>query len=495
MANKYMGPIGLEELILLIKRSLSGKQPLVQFAVMPPVDDYIGKVVQYVGETDAEYRKGGFYYDDGVSWSGVNVPGTCFKVVTSLPDWNTASEETVYWLADLTENSITAHIKDPLNYNVFLKGGSSSGGFEIVDALPAWNLASAKLIYFIEQDNKLTGYVKDEDNVSDWFTVGSSETLTYKGSVLGNALPTADRTVGDVYNLSTLSIYGPAGTWVMWNGTTWLAMHPPIDQVVAEDSGNPVSSDAVFEAIQDVTLTAGEGIRIDDVGDGHIVSANLVEGTGISIIQELDKSLRIECTAESVSLKGSCLLAELGALSDVQKGDLWSIEDGFDVNVNGTIVAYGTGTAGKKSYEPGTNLVGLRTVVGPTTLDTLSWDNYGSSQVDLDMFYVKPSYRSLGPFSGTSSIDIRPNELTLVTLASVGAAHTVTFNLLDDAINKYSEYMIRISTTAGFTGLGQIVFNGATTVRPLNSPFKPTSLNTYELSIVNDILAYDTVYK
>jgi len=495
MANKYMGPVGLEELILLIKRSFSGKQPLVQFAVMPPIDDYIGKVVQYVGETDAQYSKGGFYYDDGTEWQAVNVPGSCFEVVTVLPDWAIASNETVYWLVDTNDNSITAFIKDPLHVNVFFEGGSSGGGFEIVPALPAWNLASSKIIYFLVNENKLTGYVKDDSNNDNWFTIGSSEALIYKGAVAINALPTSDRVVGDVYRLTNQSIHGPAGTWVMWNGSAWAAMNSPIDQAVTEGSNNTVSSNAVFEALQDITLEAGDGINIETVLENNIISAKLVEGTGISIIRELDKSLRIECTAESVSLKGSCLFAEMAALTDVQKGDLWSVEDGFDINVNGTIVAFGTGIAGSKSYEPGTNLVSLRTVVGPTVLDTASWDNYGSSQVDLSEYYKKPGYRNLGSFSGTSEINVRPNELTVVTLTNTNITHTVTFNLIDDDTLSYSEYMIRIITTASFNAATTIVFNGAASVKVLNAPLELTPSNSYELSIVNDIIAYDVVYK
>lgn len=46
----------------------------------------------------------------------------------------------------------------------------------------------------------------------------------YKGSITSASLPTADQIVGDTYNLTDASAYGPAGTNVAWTGEAWDAL-------------------------------------------------------------------------------------------------------------------------------------------------------------------------------------------------------------------------------------------------------------------------------
>ena len=46
----------------------------------------------------------------------------------------------------------------------------------------------------------------------------------YKGSITSASLPTANQVVGDTYNLTDASAYGPAGTNVAWTGEAWDAL-------------------------------------------------------------------------------------------------------------------------------------------------------------------------------------------------------------------------------------------------------------------------------
>lgn len=46
----------------------------------------------------------------------------------------------------------------------------------------------------------------------------------YKGSIASSSLPTTGQVVGDTYNLTDASAYGPAGTNVAWTGEDWDAL-------------------------------------------------------------------------------------------------------------------------------------------------------------------------------------------------------------------------------------------------------------------------------
>lgn len=49
--------------------------------------------------------------------------------------------------------------------------------------------------------------------------------MTYKGTVAAEGnLPSSGQTTGDTYNITAASTYGPAGTNVSWNGSSWDAL-------------------------------------------------------------------------------------------------------------------------------------------------------------------------------------------------------------------------------------------------------------------------------
>lgn len=53
--------------------------------------------------------------------------------------------------------------------------------------------------------------------------------VVYKGEVETDSQLPGNPSIGDMYNISSDSIYGPAGMNVVWNGTFWDPMGPTID--------------------------------------------------------------------------------------------------------------------------------------------------------------------------------------------------------------------------------------------------------------------------
>ena len=56
-----------------------------------------------------------------------------------------------------------------------------------------------------------------------------TNTYFYAGSITASQLPTSNQKVGQTYNLTDTSAYGPAGTNVAWNGTAWDALAGIVD--------------------------------------------------------------------------------------------------------------------------------------------------------------------------------------------------------------------------------------------------------------------------
>ena len=287
---KYIGVHGLEELILLIKNGLANKADMLQFDVMPDPIKYIGKVVQYVGVSDVSFTRSHFYYSNGVKWTEENISGgqatqaTQIEMVTVLPAWADADPQILYILKDTTDKKIGLYVKNPsVNDSWFTV--ESSGSFTVVDTLPQWGDADSSTIYFKADGNILTGYIKKTDTIGTWYTLGGASQGTvdtvlsatstnpvqnkaiyaaiqdvlaqvtnvyhYKGSCLAADLPVADNKVGDVWNLTDASSYGPQGTNVAWDGTKWDALGGDItpDAVPTDGSQHSVMSGGVYDAL------------------------------------------------------------------------------------------------------------------------------------------------------------------------------------------------------------------------------------------------------
>lgn len=257
--NKYIGVQGLEELIAITKNSLAKKADTLQFDAMPDPVKYIGKVVQYVGISDASYTRSHFYYSDGTRWNEENI--SCeqtaqIKIVNALPAWINADLNILYILKGATDNTMSLYVK-----NASVNGAwftvESGGSFALIDSLPEWSDANASTIYFKTNGNALAGYIKNTGTINAWYTLGGAtqeidtalssvstnpvqnkvvyaaiqdvlakvvNVYHFKGSCLTADLPSEGNAVGDTWNLEDDSSYGPAGTNVAWTGTEWDAL-------------------------------------------------------------------------------------------------------------------------------------------------------------------------------------------------------------------------------------------------------------------------------
>lgn len=218
--NKYLGPVGLTELINLIQADFQKKQDWMQFPEMPDPGLYAGKVVQYTGITDPlTYTKGYFYYSTGLEWTMVNTAsaveicavlplwdeakdGTLyyvtsesalylkgsvtdewlnvaggdnksFEIVADLPAWGAADPKIIYMVPAADGSTVTGYIKSGTVGKFYQLGGGSVSGFEIVAALPSWSAADQNTLYLLISGDKLTGYVKDINQPNHFYELGA----------------------------------------------------------------------------------------------------------------------------------------------------------------------------------------------------------------------------------------------------------------------------------------------------------------------------------
>ena len=217
--NKYLGPIGLTELINLIQADFQKKQDWMQFPEMPDAALYTGKVVQYTGITDPlTYTKGFFYYSNGLEWTMVNVAsavevcavlpmwdeakdGTIyyvtsesacyikgsvpnewlniaggdnksFEIVATLPAYDAADPKIIYMVVD-DDYTVTGYIKSGTAGRFYQLGGGSVSGFKVVTALPDWSTADTNLLYLVPDGKYVIGYVKNPNELNEFWQLGS----------------------------------------------------------------------------------------------------------------------------------------------------------------------------------------------------------------------------------------------------------------------------------------------------------------------------------
>lgn len=176
---KYLGEAGTRELITLIKADLARKEELSKFTTMPLAADHIGRIVQYIGATVPLYTKGYFYYSDGAVWTQINVqPATQgsggFEVVDVLPAWSTADPDKVYYVKSGTV--LTGYIKEPATANVWYSLEGGSGSMQFVTVLPDWDAAIDNTVYILNEGGKLSVYTKG-DTASQWNELAGHEAL------------------------------------------------------------------------------------------------------------------------------------------------------------------------------------------------------------------------------------------------------------------------------------------------------------------------------
>lgn len=192
--NKYLGPIGLTELINLIQADFQKKQDWMQFPEMPDATLYSGKVVQFTGITDSTYTKGFFYYSTGLEWVSISM-SSAVEVRSVLPLWDDAKASTIYYVTSESACYIKGSERDTwLNIT-----GGDNKSFEIVSALPVWDAADPMLIYMVPaaDGSTVTGYIKDANTTGKFYQLGGG---SVKGFELVVTLPAyADADPGVLY--------------------------------------------------------------------------------------------------------------------------------------------------------------------------------------------------------------------------------------------------------------------------------------------------------
>lgn len=229
--NKYLGPIGLTELINLIQADLQKKQDWMQFPEMPDATLYHGKVVQYTGISNADHTKGFFYYSNGLEWTGISVASAVetvatlpawsegkdgiiyyvtsehacyvrsstesewlpiaggdsksFEIVASLPAYDAADPKIIYMVVG-DDYTVTGYIKSGTAGKFYQLGGGSVSGFKVVTTLPDWSTADANLLYLVPDDKYIIGYVKNPNETNEFWQLGSDALAPFE---VGATLP------------------------------------------------------------------------------------------------------------------------------------------------------------------------------------------------------------------------------------------------------------------------------------------------------------------
>ena len=346
--NKYLGPIGLTELINLIQADFQKKQDWIQFPEMPAAADYPGKVVQFTGVTDVDFTKGFFYYSTGLEWTMISVasavevvdqlpdwsiakdgiiyyvtsepacytrntsvPGEwfnitnddskSFEIVATLPAWDAADPMLIYMVPATDGSTVTGYIKDVNTTDKFYQlGGSSVKSFELVVTLPSYADASPDTLYLVINGTKLVGYVKDVNTVGQFFELGAAPDPAFE---IVDTLPQwADADPSTIYfkadgNVLTgyIKKTETIGTWCTLGDTS----QDTIDTALSATSTNPVQNKAIYAAIQDVLAQVSSVYHY----------------------------------------KGSCLAADL-PVADNKVGDTWNLEDASSYGPQGINVAW-----------------------------------------------------------------------------------------------------------------------------------------------------------
>lgn len=222
--NKYLGPVGLTELINLIQADFQKKQDWMQFPEMPDATLYHGKVVQYTGITDDTYTKGFFYYSTGLEWVNIAICNAV-EVVATLPAWSEGKDGIIYYVTSESacyvrsstegewlpiagddksfqivdtlpayddadpkiiymvvgdDYTVTGYIKSGTAGKFYQLGGGSVSGFEVVTALPDWSTADANILYLVPDGKYIIGYVKNPNETDEFWQLGSDALAPFK---------------------------------------------------------------------------------------------------------------------------------------------------------------------------------------------------------------------------------------------------------------------------------------------------------------------------
>lgn len=150
----------------------------------------------------------------------------------STNDYTTAEKNKLAGLSNYTHPSCTSKTNGLYKITVDEKGHVSSTTNVSKSDITALGIPSTNTTYSTATQT-VNGLMSSTDKKKlDGFLSASSYALKtdlaglykYKGSITSASLPTANQIVGDTYNLTDASEYGPAGTNVAWTGEAWDAL-------------------------------------------------------------------------------------------------------------------------------------------------------------------------------------------------------------------------------------------------------------------------------
>lgn len=180
-----------------------------------------------------------------------SVQGELIGTFTTMPKASALNEgKTIYYTGATSGNYVQ---------NTFYTCVNNSGTYTWTSASPkqvsvdsALSATSTNPVQNKVITNALKGYAKKEDIASVYKA---------KGSIASANLPSSP-SVGDVYDLTDASSYGPVGTNVVWNGTKWDALAGITDLSGKQDK-----------------LTAGTGISLGSNNTISLATSGVTAGT------------------------------------------------------------------------------------------------------------------------------------------------------------------------------------------------------------------------
>lgn len=174
--------------------------------------------------------------ENGLTYLWSKIKGTFVAQVSgkglSTNDYTTTEKNKLAGLSNYTHPPYTS--KTSGLYKITVDGTGHVSGTTAVSKtdITALGIPSTNTTYSTATQT-VNGLMSSTDKKKlDGFLSASSYALKtdlaglykYKGSITSASLPTANQIVGDTYNLTDASAYGPAGTNVAWTGEDWDAL-------------------------------------------------------------------------------------------------------------------------------------------------------------------------------------------------------------------------------------------------------------------------------
>lgn len=164
--KKIYSKDAIDNIITVITESTTA-----QYEELPNAQEFIGKVVQYIGPSGLNRKQGYFYCSNGVDWIEWQVSSPLITCGT-LPIWSSAKPDVLYFVT----NEAKVYTKGSEDGEWLTVAGNTGKPFAIISALPAWADASVNKIYLLATPGStyVTGWVKDPEHENEWHKLGGT---------------------------------------------------------------------------------------------------------------------------------------------------------------------------------------------------------------------------------------------------------------------------------------------------------------------------------